>query len=284
MTTLFPLSSIPGSVETLLRASITGIKKPGKILPDKGYTLSGISADKSQLEAFCKMFGFSTAHVPSTYWHIRLFSVRILLASHPDAPFPLPGMVHLSDSIRQFDTIYPDDQLDVSCRFGKLLAHEKGTAFETLTELRRGNQLVWQENAVNLYLGKKDLANDPVSSPALDIEQVDHQASWQLPEQLGLKYARVSGDFNPIHLHAIGARLFGFPKHLIHGWYGLNRSIAPFQDRMAVPHELYVSFKKPLFLPGNVVAEAEIKDEKIIFEAKNAEEGYPHLKGFLKKI
>jgi len=284
MSTLFPLKNVPGSVETLLRASLTGIKKPGKILPEKGYTLAGLQADKQQLQAFCEMFGYGSDTIPSTYWHIRLFSVRALLAAHPDAPFPMPGMVHLSNSIRQHDTILPSDKLEMTCRFGKLLAHDKGTAFETLTELRRDNQLVWEENAVNLYLGRKNLAQEPVNSPAIDITAPTDEQSWSLPESIGLKYARVSGDFNPIHLHGIGAKLFGFPKHLIHGWYGMNRTIAPYQEWLDSPHEIYVSFKKPLFLPGNVVTRTQSKGSTLLFEATNKEEGFPHLKGFIKGL
>ena len=35
-------------------------------------------------------------------------------------------------------------------------------------------------------------------------------ATWKLPGDLGRRYGSVSGDFNPIHLHPLSARLFGF--------------------------------------------------------------------------
>ena len=284
MTTLFPLQDMPGSVEALLRASVTAIKKPGSTLPDKGYTLAGISIDAKQFKSFCEMFGFKTDTVPSTYWHVRLFGVRTLLTAHPDAPFPMPGMVHLSDQINQFDTIYPDDKLDVECRFGRLLSHDKGTAFETLTTLKRDGKVVWEEITVNLYMGKKGLGESPVSNPSIDINQATFKESWQLPDTLGLKYARMSGDYNPIHLHPMGGKLFGFPRHLIHGWYGLNRTLAPHQHKLAQPHEIYVSFKKPLLLPGVVIASAQQEGKTMLFEAAHATEGFPHLKGYLKEL
>jgi hypothetical protein len=76
--------------------------------------------------------------------------------------------------------------------------------------------------------------------------------------------------------------LFGFPRHIIHGWYSLNRCVAPFEDIITGTHELYVSFKKPLYLPGNVVARSQKNEKEILFDVINAKEGYPHLKGFLK--
>lgn len=282
MTTLFPLKEVPGSAEALLRASATGLKKPGKTLPDKGYTLSGLKADPKQFKAFCELFGFKGDTVPSTYWHIRLFSLRALLAAHPDAPFPMPGMVHLSDEIKQYDTISPDEPLEVVCRFGKLLAHDKGTAFETLTTLKRGTTTVWEENAVNLYLGRKGLSNIPAASPSIELSQPTDTSNWQLPENLGFKYARISGDYNPIHLHPMGAKLFGFPTHLIHGWYSVNRCLAPHQQIISGAHELYVSFKKPLFLPGDVNARVQLSQHELLFDVVNAKEGYPNLKGYLK--
>lgn len=284
MAKLFPLQQLPGSVETLLRAGMTGLKKPGTALPEKGYTVSGVGVDPKQFDAFCTMFGFSKSFVPSTYWHIRLFGLRALLASHPDAPFPLPGMVHLSDQIIQYSPISPEDTLEVTCKFGRLLAHDKGTAFETLTTLHREGEKVWEENAANLYLGKKKLASEPVESIQIEVETPAEQLTWDLDDTMGFKYARVSGDYNPIHLHAVGAKIMGFPKHLIHGWFTLNKTLSTEQEWLGRPHELYVSFKKPFFLPGSANSRLAWTDNVLNFETLNAKEGYPHIKGYLKPL
>jgi acyl dehydratase len=282
MTTLFPLKQLPGSAEALLRASISTLKKPGKKLPEKGYTFSGLKIDPQQYRAYCNLFGLKGDKVPSPYWFIRLFSVKSLLLAHPEAPFPLPGMVHLSNEIRQYEPIFTDDALEMTCKFGNLLGHDKGTAIEIVCTLSKGTRLVWEQKMVNLYMGKKGLSTILYESPAIELTAPDATENWQLAENLGFKYARVSGDYNPIHLHPMGAKLFGFPRHIIHGWYSLNRCVAPFEDIITGTHELYVSFKKPLYLPGNVVARSQKNEKEILFDVINAKEGYPHLKGFLK--
>lgn len=284
MAKLYPLKDIPSSVETLLRASLTGLKKPGSHLPDKGYTVEGLTIDKKQFEAYCKMFGFNGSTVPSAYWYIRLFSLQNLLLAHPDAPFPMPGMVHLSCEIKQYDTIYPSDKLDATCQFGRLIQHDKGTAIEVIATLKRNDKVVWEERNINLYLGKKGLGEAVEPSPSIDITEAEKSYPWSLGANLGIEYAKVSGDFNPIHLHTIGAKLLGFPKHLIHGWYSLSRAIAPIQSSLKGPHELFVSFKKPLFLPGKVVSRTQTEGDTILFDVINEKEGYPHLKGYVKKI
>lgn len=283
MAQLFPLQDVPSSIETLLRASLTGLKKPGNKLPEKGYTIEGLTIDKKQFAAYCKMFGFEGSTVPSAYWYIRLFSLQSLLLAHPDAPFPMPGMVHLSCEIKQYDTIYPSDKLDATCKFGKLIQHDKGTAVEIIVTLKRHDKVVWEEKNINLYMGKKGLGEPADEKPAIEITEADRTLPWSLGTNLGLEYAKVSGDYNPIHLHTLGAKVLGFPKHLIHGWYSLSRAIAPIQSSMKGAHELYVSFKKPLFLPGKVVSRTQETSDTIFFDVINETEGYPHLKGYVKK-
>ncbi|MYQ53488.1 MULTISPECIES: MaoC/PaaZ C-terminal domain-containing protein, partial [unclassified Streptomyces] len=51
-------------------------------------------------------------------------------------------------------------------------------------------------------------------------------AEWRLPGDLGRRYGAVSGDRNPIHLHPLTARLFGFPRHLAHGMWTVARCLA----------------------------------------------------------
>ncbi|NEA19599.1 MaoC/PaaZ C-terminal domain-containing protein, partial [Streptomyces halstedii] len=51
-------------------------------------------------------------------------------------------------------------------------------------------------------------------------------AEWRLPGDLGRRYGAVSGDRNPIHLHPLTARLFGFPRHIAHGMWTVARCLA----------------------------------------------------------
>jgi acyl dehydratase len=49
---------------------------------------------------------------------------------------------------------------------------------------------------------------------------------------VGRRYAQVSGDYNPIHLHPLSARLFGFKRPIAHGWWLLARSLAELDDEV----------------------------------------------------
>ena len=77
---------------------------------------------------------------------------------------------------------------------------------------------------------------------------------WKAPADIGRRYARVSGDYNPIHLSAPTAKLFGFPQAIAHGLWNKARTLAALGEHLPVANiEIEVEFKKPVRLPGEVV-------------------------------
>jgi acyl dehydratase len=71
-----------------------------------------------------------------------------------------------------------------------------------------------------------------------------------VPGDIGRRYAGVSGDRNPIHLHALTARAFGFPSAIAHGMWTLARSLATLDGRLGERHNSEVEFRAPLRIPG----------------------------------
>lgn len=104
-------------------------------------------------------------------------------------------------------------------------------------------------------------------------------ATWRLPGDLGRRYAGVSGDFNPIHIHAVSARLLGFPTAIIHGMWTKARCLAALDPHLPERFTVDVSFRKPILLPATVQF-AERGDERgISFAVRGAGKGTPHLDG-----
>jgi acyl dehydratase len=75
-------------------------------------------------------------------------------------------------------------------------------------------------------------------------------AEWRLAEDVGRRYAAASGDRNPIHLHPLTARLFGFPRAIAHGMWTVARCLAAH----GTPDSCHVRarFRAPVLLPGTV--------------------------------
>ena len=85
---------------------------------------------------------------------------------------------------------------------------------------------------------------------ALALEEIDH---WRAPADIGRRYAKVAGDYNPIHLSAPTAKLFGFPQAIAHGLWNTARSLAALGEHLpAAQIEIDVEFRKPVRLPSDV--------------------------------
>jgi acyl dehydratase len=77
-------------------------------------------------------------------------------------------------------------------------------------------------------------------------------AVWRVDAGTGRRYAAVSGDVNPIHLHPLTARAFGFPRAIAHGMWTAGRALSALQGRLPAALTYDVAFGKPLLLPSTV--------------------------------
>jgi acyl dehydratase len=108
------------------------------------------------------------------------------------------------------------------------------------------DELVWEDVSTNLKRGDGDesLPRDP------EFEDPPVTARWRVPGDLGRRYAAVSGDRNPIHLHGLTAKAFGFPRAIVHGMWTKARCLAAL--RLPDAFDVSVRFKKPVLLPSTV--------------------------------
>ena len=132
-------------------------------------------------------------------------------------------------------------------------AHPRGKQFSLITEVRVGDELVWEEVSTNLKRGggSDDGAKAPGSElpRAEDLPATRHVDARRRP---GRRYGSVSGDLNPIHVHPLTARLFGFKSAIAHGMWTKARCLGALQARLPDAFTVEVAFKKPIFLPGKV--------------------------------
>ena len=97
---------------------------------------------------------------------------------------------------------------------------------------------------------------------------------------IGRRYAKISADYNPIHLSDITARLFGFKQAIAHGMWSKARCLAALQDKL--PNSGYsvdVAFHRPLFLPAEVVFNSAVNTQGESFSLQNKQSGVLHLLG-----
>jgi acyl dehydratase len=214
---------------------------------------------------------------------VLAFPLQMRLMADGSFPFPLLGLVHLDNSIVQRRPISASEQLDLSVRAEDLRAHPKGRAFTLVAEARSDGELVWEERGTILRRGKGDPdAPAPPRPPAVAADATAIP-EWKLDDGLGRRYGAASGDRNPIHMHALSAKAFGFPRAIAHGMWSKARCLAQLETKLPPALATDVAFGKPLLLPARVrFASEERSGGEVGFAIRSADGSREHLVGLVR--
>ncbi|KQR74818.1 acyl dehydratase [Burkholderia sp. Leaf177] len=223
-------------------------------LPSIRLVRPDVRLDPEQIGRYARVCGFIPEHgVPSTFPHVMAFPLHLMLLTDPKFPWPAISLVHVSNTVRLRNTLHSGQALRIEVESGALVPHDKGQAFTLHTRIYRGGEAVWDAESVYLKRGVAGVGDGAILSGPTYIETpgLKREARWQLPAQLGRDYAKASGDFNPIHLHALTAKAFGFPRAIAHGMWTLGRTVAAIQPcKQLASANISGEFKSPIFLPA----------------------------------
>jgi acyl dehydratase len=208
------------------------------------------------------------------------FPLHLALMTGGRFPFAAIGLVHIANQIVQYRPIDAGERLSLRVWAGRVEPHPRGRQFSIHSEAKAGDEVVWTETSTNLKRGRAGenvaKSDDP---PATD--SLPPSATWRLNGDLGRRYGSVSGDLNPIHVHPLTARLFGFPTAIAHGMWTKARCLAALGPELPEAFTVRVAFKRPILLPATVRF-AEARDaEGIRFGVRDAKRETPHLDGLL---
>lgn len=250
----------------------------GGDIPDLELRLDPAVSDVEALADYARVCGFTLrGTLPVTWPHISAFDLHMRILTDGRFPFGPMGLVHIANEITQHRPIEAGEAIAVSARTSALVAHPKGRAFSLLSEARVGDELVWEERSTMLRRGGGSSAgsgNGAKSESAGSGNETSttgeraHTSSgggrvrpgdsppisawWRLPGDLGARYAAVSGDRNPIHMHALTAKPFGFPGAIAHGMWTKARCLAALESTLPDSYTVKVRFGKPVVLPRTV--------------------------------
>lgn len=245
------VNAAPGMSALYVKAA-TRRKVTGKTLPQDGLR-QVIQVDPQRLAAYRKVCGFAENELlPPTYPHVLAFALQMQLLTARDFPFPLLGLIHLSNRIRILRPMGGVSQVQARVNVQNLQAHPKGAVFDLVTRLDDQLGPLWEAESQMLCKGVQ-LDGALVEEPLQEIQALTEVAHWTAPADIGRQYAKVSGDYNPIHLSGLSARLFGFPTAIAHGLWNKARTLAALDEHLPDANvEIDVTFKKPVRLPSEV--------------------------------
>ncbi|MDR6980500.1 acyl dehydratase [Streptomyces sp. 3330] len=260
MTGAVTLLSGPPSLGPLL--AVGALRSPFK-RPRPGVAFAGagdrlvlpeLRVDLARLAAYERVCGFPTGEdaLPLTYPHVLGFPLAMRIMSGRRFPLPLLGLVHTSIEITRHTALAATAGHELTVHVERLAAHRRGTEAVVVTELRDGGAVVWESTSTYLARHRTGTAPGPREPEPGPLPVLDE---WRLAADVGRRYGAASGDRNPIHLHPLTARLFGFPRAIAHGMWTVARCLAAHGTPQAV--RVRAEFRAPVLLPGTVAFAAD---------------------------
>lgn len=169
----------------------------------------------------------------------------------------LGGLVHLSQRIERLS---PCTQGPSELRLALQPEAQPGGALQLRVNAhwsQQGHDWLHSEGLLLLRAGtqrpprERREAREARAPRAARLRPGERLAQWQLPADAGRRYARLSGDWNPIHLWPQTSRLLGFEQPIVHGMQSAARCEAELMRHLGRPlHSLALQFRRRLSLPG----------------------------------
>ncbi|HET8656220.1 MAG TPA: MaoC/PaaZ C-terminal domain-containing protein [Longimicrobiaceae bacterium] len=198
--------------------------------------------------------------LPPAYAAVWEASLALELLTLEGAPFPARGLLHLGSELVSIRPLHAGER--VRCRVELARAEPARSGVRLELECRSWNAAgqLCQENRLMLLARTRHPAAharraSARPTPAAVPEWVE-LARWTLGGGAGRRYARASGDYNPIHLWRWSARLAGFDRPILHG-FCLEAMVAHalVEHRLGgdptALRRLRIDFRTPLVLPAS---------------------------------
>jgi len=252
------------------------LKRRPAVLPERELQRAGIAIDRAHLAAYDRVCGFRLGDaLPATYPHVLAFPLAMDLMTSGDFPFGVLGLVHVANAIEQLRPLDAGEPLDLRVWAENLATHPRGRTVDIVAEASADGAVAWRDRSTYLHRERSGERRDP-RPPA---EPPAATAQWEVPGDTGRRYAAVSGDRNPIHLHGLTARLLGQPRALAHGMWTKARCLAALQGHLPEAYTVEVAFKLPVLLPATVAFASWSEEAERRFALHDARSGKPHLTG-----
>lgn len=271
------LSTLPRIIWYILRAKRKHLADV--VVPMSRYHRQySVVIDLNHQSSFQREFMGSNSVFMLSYLYILAQRAQLATLIDTDFLYSIPGLIHIRNELR----------MDSPPAFNKCIEQQVGIKFEGKGQgrLRRilfevamvqdGRQVA-HNLSVYVVNNSNNLSIKKAASKTQKLEFANALMSetWPLAENIGRQYAKLSGDFNPIHLHSALSRWYGFPRPIVQGMYLVARAEARILWQIQRPlHAISVKFRNPVSLPSkpsfHLISEKPAGGEFYITSAQNS--------------
>lgn len=216
-------------------------------------------ADPQALDKYLTTLGIqSSDNLPVLYPHVMAGAMHMHMLTHKAFPIKLLGALHLKNQIQQLKSIPVNSEFDIESQLGGFRLVEKGVEFDFYTQVILNGETVWKETSIYFMAGRFGGKENPSTDKSFELSSItegaesEEGAKWFIPADRGKVYAKITGDYNPIHTSKQLAKLFGFKRDIAHGFGVLAQAIEQSIESASEAVNVDVIFKGPVFLESDV--------------------------------
>jgi hypothetical protein len=249
-------------------------------LPERASVVQGWRLDPASLAAYRALLG-SSADLPLAFPQVPVMAMTMDLVSRWSFPVRAMGMVHQGSVVECLDPLPADEPWDLRVQ-GSPGRHVRwGLEFDVIGEVTVAGRPRWRSRAVYLSRSRSASGSEESTVPSLDGEGPwTREQELPAPEETGRRFASVTGDINPIHLHEVPAKVLGFRRAIVHGWWTTGRVAALLDVDECVPgRTLEISYRRPIELPSTPRLCSRPVEGGVEFAVLRAADGAPEEQG-----
>lgn len=245
--------------------------------------------DSGKIQEYREVSGFANdGHLPILYPHVLTSAMHINMIADKRFPASALGAVHMRTHIVQQRPIGENEAVDLYCHITDARILKAGLEVDITTKVSSGDETIWQSLNAYLFRGRK-FGNPGEAHPWATFDEPSPptiEADWRVPANMGKRYAKITGDYNPIHVSRLLAKLFGFKRDIIHGFWSLGRCLNHLPDfAYDNPVRLDAAFKGPIFMDSNTAMKAhEIEKGGYRFDLFCGKNPRPCITGTLRNV
>jgi acyl dehydratase len=256
------MDSVPGVPSQFVRAAWPRGRAQGRLGSEAAARLGAIALeqrgrriDPVRLRRFREVCGYpEAAGVPAVFMETLFHGLMVELFLSPSFPLRAMGLVHLRQHLVAHRPLDSAEGYDLRCQLTEVRATPRGLELDCAMQARVAGALAWEGLATLLSRDPEatHAAPRPAAAPQPAVEGWSEPRIAAVSADLGRRYAAASGDYNPIHLHPLLARAFGFPRAIAHGMWTLGWALAQVSADLPPGQRVMATFRKPVLLPGRV--------------------------------
>ncbi|HYA90469.1 MAG TPA: hypothetical protein VEK32_03115 [Thermodesulfobacteriota bacterium] len=197
-----------------------------------------------------------------------IYPLVLRVLGHKKAPLSVFRMLNTRLQVTSNRRIGPDEPLRIVCETESLRIVPKGLELDLISAVRTDHETVWESLHTFYYRGEFGEWNPShFDQPELlAISEPKTLASWYLPDGVGFRFARISGDSNGIHYSSSYARLCGFKRDFAQPLLILTKSLSCFSDFDPSRFRLLALFKGPAYYKSTISLKGVSSGEGIRFD------------------